>query len=101
MRPPIRRLRALLVGLVALAGVSMPSPSPAAPAVIRPWTDVHNWTYWLEGSNLDQIGASAFELAVIDYSADRTAGGEFTAARIDALRSGQCSRRVLAYVSIG
>jgi cysteinyl-tRNA synthetase, unknown class len=103
---PTRRRRALLVGLLVLAGASMPSPSPdgvvsAAPAVIRRWADVHNWTYWLDKPNLSQIGASAFELAVIDYSFDRTAAGEFTAAQIDDLRSGQCSRRVLAYVSIG
>ncbi|HEY3110656.1 MAG TPA: MJ1477/TM1410 family putative glycoside hydrolase [Chloroflexota bacterium] len=73
----------------------------AARAAARPWTAVHNWVYWLDRPRLDQIGASAFELAVIDYSADRTAGGEFTAAQIDALRSGQCSRRVLAYINIG
>jgi cysteinyl-tRNA synthetase, unknown class len=106
MRLPTRRLRALLVLLLVLAGASLPSsPSDgrvsAAPAVIRPWSTVKSWTYWLDRPDLAQIGASAFELAVIDYSSDRTVAGEFTAAQIDALRSGQCSRRVLAYISVG
>jgi cysteinyl-tRNA synthetase len=106
MRPPTRHLHALLVVLLVLAGASIPSiPSDgrvsAAPAVFRPWTAVHNWTIWLDRPNLEQIAASSFELAVIDYSSDRTAAGEFTSAQIDALRSSQCSPRVVAYVSVG
>jgi cysteinyl-tRNA synthetase len=106
MRAPTRHLHALLVVLLVFAGASIPSiPSDgrvlAAPAVPRPWTDVHNWTIVLDRPNLEQIAASSFELAVIDYSSDRSAAGEFTAAQIDALRSGQCSRRVLAYLNIG
>jgi cysteinyl-tRNA synthetase len=106
MHAPTRHLHALLVLLLVLAGASIPSIPPdgrvsAAPAVLRPWTDVHNWIIWLDRPDLAQIASSSFELAVIDYSSDRTPAGEFTAAQIDALRSGQCSRRVLAYIDIG
>ncbi len=67
----------------------------------RPWSSVRNWVYWLDGPRLDVIGASAFQLAVIDYSADGTADGEFEASQIETLRHAGCERRVVAYVSIG
>jgi cysteinyl-tRNA synthetase len=94
-----------------------PSPSPSSPAESpspgggitpspggsgrRPWTSIHNWTYWIDQPRLDQIGGSSYELAVIDYSGDGTAGQEFSAAQIDSLRRSGCQRRVLAYFSIG
>jgi len=67
----------------------------------RPWNAIHNWVYWLDGPRLDQIGATNFELAVIDYSADGSAAGEFTPDQIEALRHATCERRVLAYLSAG
>jgi len=67
----------------------------------RPWGAINNWVYWLDGPRLDQIASTSFELAVIDYSADGSAAGAFSAARIDALRHATCDRRVLAYLSIG
>jgi len=104
--PPARRagLVALLSGAVlALAGgwLAARGGATAAPTSARPWAAVHNWVYWLDRPALDQIAGSAFELAVIDYSADGSAAGEFSRAQIEALHGGQCPRRVLAYLSIG
>jgi cysteinyl-tRNA synthetase len=67
----------------------------------RPWNQVHNWVYWLDEPDLEEIRRSAFELAVIDYSADGSAAREFTGPEIDRLRHEGCQRRVLAYLSIG
>ena len=67
----------------------------------RPWTAVHNWVYWINNPDLSQIGASVYELAVIDYSADGSAGAAFSAAQIARLRASGCHRRVVAYFSIG
>jgi cysteinyl-tRNA synthetase len=57
--------------------------------------------YWLDNPDLEQIGASNYELAVIDYSADGTAAQAFSATQIGTLRSATCQRRVLAYLSVG
>jgi uncharacterized protein (TIGR01370 family) len=67
----------------------------------RPWDQVNNWVYWLDGPDLEEIGHSAFELAVIDYSADGSAAQEFTRDEIEGLRCNGCQRRILAYLSIG
>ncbi len=71
------------------------------PSHRRPWTSIGNWVYWLDGPDPQEIGASGYELAVIDYSANGTADGEFTASEIEQLRHATCERRVVAYVSIG
>lgn len=55
----------------------------------------------MDQPRLEQIGRSNFELAVIDYSEDGSASGEFRREQIEALRQGGCRRRVLAYMSIG
>jgi cysteinyl-tRNA synthetase len=67
----------------------------------RPWTAIHNWTYWLDNPDLKQISSTNFELVVIDYSADGSAKRAFTAQQIAQLRSTSCQRRVVAYLSIG
>ena len=67
----------------------------------RSWSTIQNWTYWLDNPDLKQIGASNFELAVIDYSADGSAKKAFTAQQIKTLQSTSCNRRVVAYLSIG
>ena len=71
--------------------------------VRRPWTAIHNWTYWLDGPKLARIRDSAFELAVIDASRDGSTQGAFSAAQIAELRGGGggCARRVVAYLNIG
>jgi cysteinyl-tRNA synthetase len=88
------------------AGVAeTPSPpgSQPAPAITatRSWGTIHNWVYWIAGPDLNQVGGSKFDLAVIDYSADGSADREFSAAQIEAVRHAGCERRVLAYISIG
>ena len=67
----------------------------------RPWNAVHNWAYWLDNPDLKQLSSTSFELVVIDYSADGSAGKAFTRKQIDMLRHTSCSRRVVSYLSIG
>src|SRR5438132_3313916 len=67
----------------------------------RPWNAVHNWAYWLDNPDLKQLSSTSFELVVIDYSADGSAGKAFTRKQIDMLRRTSCSRRVVSYLSIG
>ncbi len=86
-----------------------PSPTPRivptvvpTPPGVRPWRQVANWVYWLDSPNLTAIANTAYNLAVIDYSRDGGASGEFSYRDIQALRQGSnCKRRVLAYLSIG
>ncbi|HLY31378.1 MAG TPA: MJ1477/TM1410 family putative glycoside hydrolase [Ktedonobacterales bacterium] len=84
----------------SVIGAGNGGPNRAAPAR-RPWTNIHNWVYWLDNPDLTTIGASAYELAVIDYSADGSGAQASTAAQIARLRTSGCQRRVVAYLSIG
>ena len=99
-------LLALVVGGMAylrpdvLRGLGAPAVSGASTGR-RPWTSVHNWVYWINNPDLSQISSSAYELAVIDYSADGSGDAAFTAAQIARLRASGCHRRVVAYFSIG
>ncbi|HTK12083.1 MAG TPA: MJ1477/TM1410 family putative glycoside hydrolase [Ktedonobacteraceae bacterium] len=79
-------------------GMVLPPNPSTNTAGRRPWNDIHNWVYWLDTPNLQQIAATNFELAVIDYSANNTV---FSAQQITALRQATCQRRVVAYLSIG
>ena len=84
----------------------VPSPSPTVvpspPPGARPWTEVANWVYWLDGPDLTAIADTSYNLAVIDYSRNGGPQGEFTYNEIQTLRQNQgCKRRVLAYLSIG
>ncbi|HZO71724.1 MAG TPA: MJ1477/TM1410 family putative glycoside hydrolase [Ktedonobacteraceae bacterium] len=87
------------------AGSSAQHTTPTAAtkpgSMRRPWNAVHNWAYWLDNPNLDQISRSNYELVVIDYSADGSAAKAFTARQIAMLRNSSCQRRVVAYLSIG
>ena len=67
----------------------------------RPWNEVHSWAYWLDNPDLAKLSASTFDLLVIDYSADGSAGRAFNAAQIAQLRRTDPRRRVVAYLSIG
>ncbi|GEM_PF-1160371 len=66
---------------------------------------VDDFTYQLQGfpGNLNQIRDSRFDLAVIDYSGDGGASGEWPQTMIDDVRlNGPCGRKlVVAYFSIG
>ncbi len=63
---------------------------------------VDDFLYQLQNLDLAAIGHTAYDLVVMDYSADGTADGEFTAAQIAALKhSPGGDKIVLAYMSIG
>jgi cysteinyl-tRNA synthetase len=81
--------------------ISSPTPSTQNRIVRRPWTAIHNWANWINDPDLTQLGATNFELAVIDYSADGSAQKAFTSQQIDTLRHSTCQRRLLSYLSIG
>jgi len=62
----------------------------------------NDFTYWLQDINLTQLGASAYDVAVIDYSRDGTEGGKFSAAEVAALKDSAGGAKVaLCYVSVG
>lgn len=91
-----------MVGLILLwMWVIAPQALPAS------LSGVDDWAYQLQGSptlSLDPITNSFFDLAVIDYSANGTASGEFSASQIQALKASSCSngkKIVLSYLSIG
>lgn len=66
-----------------------------------PWSRVRSWAYWLDNPDLKQLGASVFDLLVIDSSADGSAVHAFTADQVEALRRPGSQRRLVAYLSIG
>lgn len=66
-----------------------------------PWRKVQSWAYWLDHPDLAHLGASRFDLLVIDPSADGSAARTFTARQIGMLRRAAPQRRVVAYLSIG
>lgn len=64
---------------------------------------VNDWAYQLENLDPEEPAASAFDLLVIDYSADGGESGEWTAGEIESLRGpgGDQPKIVLTYLSIG
>lgn len=82
---------------------------PGDYAVYLPLTEVapslaavNDFLYQLQDIDLVAIGATAYDLVVIDYSADGSAAEAFTPAQIAALRhSPGGDKVVLAYMSIG
>lgn len=65
-------------------------------------SSVDDFLYQLQNLNLVAIGATAYDLVVMDYSSDGGPAGEFSAAEIAALqKSPGGSKLVLAYMSIG
>ncbi|RMG55004.1 MAG: hypothetical protein D6723_03625 [Acidobacteria bacterium] len=63
---------------------------------------VNDFLYQLQNLDLRAIGDTAYDLVVMDYSADGSEAGEFTAAEIEALRHSPGGEKiVLAYMSIG
>jgi cysteinyl-tRNA synthetase len=107
---------ALSIAAFAACGTNAPVADAAADAVgdelIAPATPgavasrlaaVDDWVYQLQGRagdlTLGPLIATAYDLAVIDYSADGSVDGEHTAASIATLREG--GRLAIAYVSIG
>ena len=63
---------------------------------------VDDFLYQLQNLDLTGIGDTAYDLVVMDYSADGSESGEFSAAQIDALKHSPGGERIaLAYMSIG
>ncbi len=88
----------LLPGCTATVVESTPTPAPGADDI---WDSVDSWVYQLSGyqdDRLDQIAASAFDLAVIDLARDGNLD-TFTRAEIRAVQD--AGKVVLAYFEIG
>jgi cysteinyl-tRNA synthetase len=63
---------------------------------------VNDFTYWLQDIDLGALGASRFDLAIIDYSRNGGDEGRFTNGEIAALKDSPGGPKiVLAYVSVG
>jgi cysteinyl-tRNA synthetase len=58
-----------------------------------------SWLYQLQGASATSIEATAFEIAVIDYSRDGEESGRYGDAEMTLMKSG--GRKLLAYLSIG
>jgi len=66
------------------------------------WNSVNDFVYQLQGIDLTAIGDTKIDLVIIDYSADGSESGRFSAKEIDALKNNaKGSKLVLAYMSIG
>ncbi|MFZ5918182.1 MAG: MJ1477/TM1410 family putative glycoside hydrolase [Chloroflexota bacterium] len=64
--------------------------------------NVNDFLYQLQDLDLDAVGDTAYDLVVMDYSADGSDDTAFTAAQIEALQhSPGGAKIVLAYMSIG
>jgi cysteinyl-tRNA synthetase len=64
--------------------------------------DVDDFAYWLQDIDLGVLGASRFDLAIIDYSRDGGDAGKFSPDEIAALKeSAGGPKVVLAYISVG
>jgi cysteinyl-tRNA synthetase len=75
--------------------------TPPAPAP-SPLSAVNDFLYQLQNLNLDDIGASAYDLVIMDYAAEGDDETAFGAAQIAALQhSPGGDKIVLAYMSIG
>lgn len=61
---------------------------------------VTSWTYQLQNypNRLSDIGHSGFQMAVVDYSLNGTASGEWTANEVTAAKS---NKLLIAYLSVG
>jgi len=91
-------LTAVLIGALLAGGCAGPTGGEGFNL-----SEVNDFAYQLVDVDLGEIGASAFDLVVMDYSSDGTEDGEWTAAQIDGLRDrgGDQPKIVLAYLSIG
>lgn len=75
---------------------------PRGAAVPPGLSGVNDFLYQLQNLDLEAIGATAYDLVVMDYSADGGPDGEFSAAEIAALKNSPGgSKVVIAYMSIG
>jgi cysteinyl-tRNA synthetase len=81
--------------VVQNGGNAVPQPTP-------PLLAVNDFLYQLQNLDLAAIGDTAYDLVVMDYSADGTGASEFTPAQVAALKNSPGGDKiVLAYMSIG
>ncbi len=60
---------------------------------------VRSFTYVLQDPPIATLGASDFDLVIMDYSSNGEESGEFTPQQIETVRAGE--KVVLAYISVG
>lgn len=66
------------------------------------WKEVNNWLYQLQDLNLEAVGASKFDLVVMDYSKYGDDESRYSRSQVNRLKRGRGGRKkVLAYMSIG
>jgi uncharacterized protein (TIGR01370 family) len=86
---------------VVVQGCTRPLGAPAASASSpASLATVNDFLYQLQDIDLEAIGATAYDLVVMDYSADGSGDETFTAAEIAALKQfpgggNQCCRTYL------
>lgn len=69
---------------------------------VREFRDVDDFAYQLQDVDLDELGDTRFDLAILDYSRDGSDEQRYAAADIAALKASPGgSKLVLAYMSIG
>lgn len=91
------------------APTSMPASTSMPPATASSSVDpqarllaVNDFLYQLQEYDLEAMGNSAYDLIVMDYSADGTGDEEFSREQIEALKHSPGGEKiVLSYISIG
>jgi cysteinyl-tRNA synthetase len=69
---------------------------------VTTWSQVDDFAYQLQNVDLDELGSTRFDLAIIDYSRDGSDATRYAAADIAALKTSEGGTKlVLAYMSIG
>lgn len=65
-------------------------------------SDVHSWGYQLQDADPDDIAQSSYDLMVIDFSRDGSTAAAFSSDDVTSMKgSGDASKRLIAYMSIG
>jgi len=90
------RVGVLLIGALLLGCGGSDPARPPAPPPTHPLAAVNDWCYVLQDPDLTALGASRYDLVVIDYSADGTQA--FDAADVTALRASTGGKIVVAYL---
>ena len=79
---------------IFLAAIRFEASTPPHP--------IHDFLYQLQNLDLDAVSQTAFDLIIIDYSADGTEETEYSVNQINRLKTGPGGKKfVLAYMSIG
>lgn len=107
------RSQALMIAFFALACACAPASTgtnsndseegtAASSARGELLADVSSWTYQLQNLDIDAIGDSLFDLAVVDYSADGSDDEAFSSEDVATMKgSGNSEKLIIAYMSIG